>query len=54
MMKEQNFVYDEMHVFVFALSKYDSVHYDYNDALDKDYVDRRSAIIQSMPKDKHR
>jgi len=33
MIKGQNFIYEDLHVFVFALSKFDSVRFDYFEAV---------------------
>lgn len=47
--KGQNFVYDELHVFVFALSKFDNVRYDYFEAVRKAVAAKRIEIRQSIP-----
>lgn len=50
MIKGQNFIYEEMHVFVFALSKFDNVRYDYFEAVRKAVAAKRIEITQKVPR----
>ena len=45
MIKAQNFAYDELHVIVFALSKFDQVRYDYYDQVRVDISKKRREIV---------
>lgn len=50
MVKGQNFMYDDLHVFVFALSKFDNVRYDYFEAVKKAVAAKRIEITQQVPR----
>ena len=50
LIKAQNFIYDEIHVFVFALSRFDKVRYDYFEAVRKAVAKKRTEITQSVPR----
>ena len=43
-------IYDEIHVFVFALSRFDKVRYDYFEAVRKAVAKKRTEITQSVPR----
>lgn len=50
MVKAQNFIYEDLHVFVFALSKFDAVRYDYFEAVRGAVGKERQGIAGRTPR----
>lgn len=50
MIKGQNFIYEDLHVFVFALSKFDSVRFDYFEAVRGAVAKERQQIAAKTPR----